>query len=342
MDTPTEPFAPLNDTELAVPVGGTLCVILPALNEEATLGEVIDRIPAIDGLEVKVIVVNDGSTDRTPEIALEKGAQVISHSRPRGVGAAFHSGIEAALEAGADYVVNIDSDGQFSPEDIPKLLEPVRRGEADFATCSRFKDKALVPQMPVVKRFGNAAVAWIVSSLIGKRFYDVACGFRAFHADAVMRLNLFGEFTYTQETFIDLAFKGLKIVEVPLKVRGEREYGESRVASSILRYAKNTSRIILSTFKDYRPFTFFFALSGLFGTPGLGLASFFVWHFLSTGHFSPHLWAGFLSGALLGTSLVFLVIAITVESHARLRLTLERTLYFQKKQYYEGLRSNRP
>jgi glycosyltransferase involved in cell wall biosynthesis len=319
-----------------------LCVVLPALNESATLGDVLSAIPArIEGVdEIVAVVVDDGATDETGRIAAEHGAAVIRHPSPRGVGAAVQSGIRWALESGADLVVNVDADGQFDPAHIPDLIAPLLRDEADFATCSRFKDPALVPKMPRVKRVGNAAVARIVSTLLGQRFFDVACGFRAYNRESLLTMNLFGTFTYTQETFIDLAFKGMRIVEVPLPVRGEREFGKSRVASSILRYARHTSRIILSTYKDYRPFAFFSFLALLAGLPGLGLATFFGAHFLATGTFRPHLWAGFSSGFLLMMALVFLLVAVAVESQARMRLTLERVLYYQKRRHLDGRRES--
>lgn len=318
-------------------VGKRLCVVIPALDEAATIESVIRTIPEeIPGIEqVQVVVIDDGSSDGTGEIARRAGARVVRHPEPTGVGRAFRSGLEAGLDSGADVIVTMDGDGQFDPADIPALIAPVLSGVADFATCSRFLDRSLTPRMPWAKRAGNAAVARIVNVLLGSRFTDVACGFRAFRREAAMHLNLFGDFTYTQETFIDLAFKGLRIVEVPLRVKGEREFGESRVASSLLRYAIRTSIIMMSAFKDYRPFVFFMVHAAVLALPGLGLGSFFAWHFATTGRFSPHLWAGFLSGALLMVAFMFFMVAVTVESQQRIRMTLERILYVSKRTYYE-------
>jgi len=315
----------------------SLCVILPALNEEATVAEVIGGIPrTIDGVSrIDVVVVDDGSTDATSARARAAGASVVRHPHPRGVGAAFHRGLAEALGRGADIIVNIDADGQFDPTDIPSLVRPVLDGKADLATCSRFKDPNLRPRMPLSKHLGNRIVARLVSSLVGTRFHDVACGFRALSRDAAMRLNLFGTFTYTQETFVDLAFKGLRIIEVPLHVRGERQFGQSRVASSLLRYGWNTSVIIFSTFKDYRPFAFFLGHAAILAAPAAVLGLFFLNHYVTTGGFSPHLWAGFTSAFLAFGAAVFVILAIAGESQQRLRLTMERILYLEKRQFYD-------
>ncbi len=193
-----------------------LCIIIPALNEEASIGDVIQRIQEVPfpaKVTAKtVIVVDDGSRDATGEISRGLGAMVVRHEQNRGVGRAFQSGLKAALAAGADLVVNIDADGQFNPADIPALLAPLLAGEADFVTASRFKDPALEPEMPPVKRWGNRQMSRLVSGIIRHRFHDVSCGFRAYSRETALRLNLWGAFTYTQESFLDLAAKGMRMV----------------------------------------------------------------------------------------------------------------------------------
>src|SRR3989344_500878 len=174
-----------------------LVVIIPALNEERTIGDVISAIPkAIDGIDkIEVIVINDGSRDDTVVIAQQRGAQVVSHPRPLEVGAAFHTGIEAALEASADIIVNIDADGQFNPADIPALIKPILTGEAEFVSATRFAKSEFMPKMPGVKRWGNQQVMRMVNFITGKKFTDVSCGFRAYSRETALRLVLFGKFT---------------------------------------------------------------------------------------------------------------------------------------------------
>lgn len=306
----------------------SLLVMLPALNEEASLGAVISRIPReIPGLRsIRVLVVDDGSTDRTVEIAREHGAMVISHRKNRGVGAAFQTGVEEAIRQGSDVLVNLDADGQFAPEDIPKLIAPIQDGSADFVTASRFKDPALVPRMPWAKRWGNWGMAWIISTLVGERFHDASCGFRAYSRTVLLRLVLLGEFTYTQETLLVMSQKGMRIHELPLEIRGEREHGKSRVASSLVRYARRTLGIIWGFLRDYSPGILFNNAAALFGLLALGFGSFFLWHRLATGAFSPHIWAGFTAAYLFGLACMSFGLGQVATMVARLRSVQEREL----------------
>ena len=268
-----------------------LVVTIPALNEENTIAQVVAGVPRkIAGVdEVEVIVVNDGSTDRTAKRAAEAGALVVTlHNRP-GLGKVFGTGFERAMRRGADIIVNIDGDGQFDPGDIGKLVAPILEGEADFVTCSRFADPALHPTMPRVKFWGNRVVTGIINWVCGgTEFTDVSCGFRAFNREAAYRLTLFGRFTYTQETFIDLFSKGLRMAEVPLKVRGVREHGKSRVASSILKYATNSLPIILRAMRDIQPLKFFGGIAMLLVIPGTAIGMFVTGWYLYKDKTSPY------------------------------------------------------
>jgi glycosyltransferase involved in cell wall biosynthesis len=313
-----------------------LAVIIPCLNEDRSIATVISKIPKeFEGIDsTQVIVVDDGSTDETAKLAAGAGALVKSHPHNMGLGIAFRTGIEAALGCGADVIVNMDGDGQFDPEDIHKLIAPVVEGRAEFVTASRFKDRALIPVMPGVKKWGNHRIAQLVSVLVGQRFYDVSCGFRAYSREAVMHLTLMGRYTYTQETFLEMAFRGFRILEIPTRVRGEREFGKSRIASSIWRYAKNTSAIILRSYRDYKPFTFF-------GVPACGciltalaLLGFFFAHYLRTGRFSGHLWAGFTGGGFLIVGLMLILLAVVTDMLVRIRRNQEELLYFEKSARY--------
>lgn len=319
-----------------------LCVIIPALNEEATLGRVITqirevRLPSeVDGCTV--VVVDDGSTDRTAEIAAGLGAVVVRHPTNRGVGRAFQSGLERALELGADIIVNIDADGQFNPADIPQLVEPILQGRAHFVTASRFKDPALEPEMPKVKRWGNRKMSQLVSFIVGQSFQDVSCGFRAYSRETALRLNLWGEFTYTQETFIFICARGLQITEVPIRVRGVREIGESRVASNLWIYARRSSAIIFHAYRDFWPMHFFGILGALALLPGLGCLSFLGLHWLRAGRFSPHLWAGFTGGSFVFLALACFLTGLLGSMLKRIRLNQEEMLYYLKSGHYQALR----
>jgi glycosyltransferase involved in cell wall biosynthesis len=307
--------------------------MLPALNEEITVGETIKLIPReMAGISrLTVLVVDDGSTDRTVEVSRAVGAEVISHGYRRGVGAAFQTGLARAIELGADLMVNIDADGQFDPRTIPRLIAPVLAGEADFTTASRFKDPALVPVMPPIKLWGNRMMSRLISSLVGQRFYDVSCGMRCYNRRAALSLNVIGEFTYTQEVFLNLAHKHMRLLEVPIRVEGVRKYGKSRVASNLFGYALKTSTIIFRSYRDYQPLRFFGLMALFFMVLGLGFEVFLFAHYLHTGGFTPHKWAGFVGAALFVIGLPLLMLGILGDMLNRHRLYLEETLYHLRK-----------
>jgi glycosyltransferase involved in cell wall biosynthesis len=321
-----------------------LVVTIPALNEEKTIAQVIRGVPRnIPGIsETEVIVVNDGSTDRTAEFAEAAGAMVINMSGRPGLGAVFRTGLERAMRRGADIIVNIDGDGQFNPADISKLVRPLIEDEADFVTCSRFADPDLLPDMPSVKFHGNRAVTRIINLVCGgTNFTDVSCGFRAFNREAVCRLTLFGRFTYTQECFIDLFSKGVRIVEVPLKIRGVREHGKSRVASSIWKYAYSSLPIILRAMRDIQPLKFFGLIALAFFLPGLLAGGMVTGKYLATGKTSPLTSLITISGILITISFFLGGIALLADMLGRTRRINDELLYLARRKIYSPRRTVR-
>lgn len=313
-------------------------VIIPALNEEKTIGTVIDRIPKTmfaDEVYSEVVVIDDGSTDSTRAIALEHGARVLSNKTPQGVGSAFGKGVREAIRLKADYAVNIDGDGQMIPEDIPKLLEPIMNGAADMVTASRFMKKEFVPTMPKIKLWGNKKVAQIVSFIIGMRYYDVACGFRAYSKETLCWLNLTGKFTYTQETFLNLAkHPQIRIEEIPIEIRGEREHGKSRVASNVFKYAWKSGKIIINAFKEYKPIKFFGSIAAVLIILACLLEIIFFSHFFATGYFKGYLWAGLSGAFLLLVALLCLIIMVISDTMAHIIYNQEEQLYFARMNSY--------
>jgi glycosyltransferase involved in cell wall biosynthesis len=308
--------------------GKTVTLVVPALNEGRDIGGVLDSIPEfIDS----VVVIDDGSTDDTADVARGRGAEVISHGRNRGVGAAFDTGRRRVLAMRSDIMVNMDGDGQFAPADIAKLVGPVAEGEAEFVTASRFKDPDLYPDMSRMKFVGNRMMSCLISRLTGRRFHDVSCGFRAYSRAALLRLNLFGEFTYTQETFLEFAFKDVTILEVPVEVRGTREHGRSRVASNLFRYTWQTLKIIVRTMRDYKPLRLFAGVSTVLLVAGLVPAVFLAVHYGRTGSFTPHKWAGFLAGFLFIISAMSFLLGFILDMFARMRINQEEILAILRK-----------
>lgn len=235
-----------------------IVVMIPAYNEESTIVEVIKDIPRkIENIPVTIIVIDDYSQDATSEKARKAGADfVFRNAKNEGLGITFRNGIEKALGLGADIIVNIDGDNQFNSKEATKVALPVINNEADMVTGSRFLSGSYVQNMPAVKRLGNKLFTKLISRITGKTFTDTQCGFRAYSRDAALQLNLQGKFTYTQEVFIDLAEKGMRIKEVPIEVK----YFQTRnsvISGNIKRYGVKSLGIIAKATRDTQPLTFF-------------------------------------------------------------------------------------
>lgn len=314
-----------------------LIINIPAFNEEEAIGKTIKRISrSFDGFdEVRIHVVNDGSKDKTAEVAREAGADLVyTHEVNRGIGKTFRTGVEQALEAGADAMVNIDADGQFDPNDIPKLLAPILAGEADMVVANRFGEHK-AENIPGMKDKLNRFAARIVGGFMKTKIDDLTCGFRALNRETLLRLNLPGDFTYTQETIIDALGKGLKVKWVPVKVT-YFEGRKSRVVRSIWMFVNNSSKIILKAVRDVRPMKFF-------GIPGLFLMAVAVILFLIFLSFyfqefkiTPYRNWLLLSSVLFLVGLQFLVFALIADMIKNSRRLTEDVLYQLKKQRYKS------
>jgi glycosyltransferase involved in cell wall biosynthesis len=316
-----------------------LGIVIFAFNEEESIGGVLDRIPAfIEGIDdTDVIVVDDGSTDGTRALALARGVHVVSHARNKGLGAAFATGIDAALRSGADIIVSLDGDGQHPPEAIPVLIAPLLAGEADFATATRFSDPALLPHMPILNRLGNWLVARITGLACGRPFTDASCGFRAYSRDAALRINLSGGHTYTQESLLDLARKGIAMTEVPMAIRGVREHGKSRVAHSLLHYGLHALTILIRAVRDRLPFPFFGAIGASLALIGVAAEMTVLINFTLTGKTSPYHSLTILGAIFLILGAFSFLIALLADMLSRMRETQETLLYLEKRRYYDDL-----
>jgi glycosyltransferase involved in cell wall biosynthesis len=237
-----------------------LVVMIPSYNEEETIASVIREIPrSIPGVDtVEVLVINDGSTDRTVEEARRAGADtVISFKKNKGLAPGFRAGLETALSMGADIIVNTDADGQYDGTEIPKLIRPILDNKADFVLGSR--TKGTIEEMPLQKTIGNRMATWVTRQVSGLPVSDGQSGFRAFTRDAAMRLNVMSDYTYVQETLIQAANLGLVYTEVPILFR-KRTGGSSRLISNIFNYAKRAGLTILRSYRDYQPLRTFLVI----------------------------------------------------------------------------------
>lgn len=210
-----------------------LAICIPAFNEEKTIGQVIRAVPGhFAGIrEVKIFVADDGSTDKTAEVARVAGAEralgdwreVESGSGPveiirihpnKGLANAFLTAIRQAVTWGADFVVNIDADGQYRPEEIPLLLAPLLKGEADMSVGDR--QVGTLRFMPFAKKYGNIAGSWFLRVLTGLRVSDASSGFRAYTRAAAQAIEVHSQHTYTHENLIQAHYSGLRIAQMPI------------------------------------------------------------------------------------------------------------------------------
>jgi len=319
-----------------------LVILIPALNEARSIASVIKTMPVtIEGISnIDILVVDDGSKDNTAQLAREAGAMVVSHPYNQGVGKAFNTGLAAALEMGADIMVNIDADGQFSPQDIPILIKPILEGRADFVSGDRFTSASgelIRPEyMSSIKFWGNQRMSDLIGFITRAHYNDVSCGFRAYSKEALMRLNLTGRFTYTQESFLDLANKGLAIKTIPVDVKYFPER-KSRVAGNILKYMFQTVKIIFRAYRDYNPLKFFGLLGLVPFLIGMVLGVFVLIHYFSSGAFTPYIFVAFGSVYVFSFGILLWVIGILADMFVRIRLNQEQLLYAEKKRRFDKL-----
>lgn len=312
-----------------------LIINIPAYNEAEKIGETIRRIPrAFDGVdEVVLQVVDDGSSDHTGKIARDAGAdRVVVHTRNMGLGRAFRTSVEAALEEGADILVNIDADGQFDPSDIKTLLAPILSGEVDIVSADRFGERE-AKNIPLIKDSLNRLAARLISSFLKTPIQDLTCGFRAYNREALLRLNLLENFTYTQEVIIDAIGKGLKIVWIPVEVTYFTDR-KSKMTKSILRYIRQSSRIIVRAVRDVRPMKFF-------GIPGFSLIAIagilflaFLGLYFQDFKISPYRNYLFFSAISFVIGLQFVVFALLADMVKSNRRLIEEQMYLAKKTRY--------
>lgn len=247
-----------------------LIIQIPCFNEEETLpGTIADLPTEIPGVDViELLVIDDGSTDRTVEVARANGVQhVVSHHVNRGLARAFMTGIEASLRAGADIIVNTDADNQYVGADIPVLVAQVRDGEADVVVGTRpLSDiSTFSPVKKALQHVGTHAVR----ALSGTDVRDATSGFRAFSREAALRLQVHGSYTYTLETIIQVGAEGLKLKAVPIRVNPQSR--PSRLVKSSFNYVRRSVPTIIRSYARYRPFSFFAWIAVVPGVAGLAL-----------------------------------------------------------------------
>lgn len=235
---------------------------IPCYNEEATLGLTLSQLPRrLPGVDrVEWLIINDGSRDRTVEVAKASGVDhIVNFEHNQGLAKGFMAGIEASLKAGADIIVNTDADNQYCADDIPKLIQPILDGNAEIVIGARpiHEIKDFSPIKKLLQKLGS----WVVRIASKTDIPDAPSGFRAISREAALRLNVFNEYTYTLETIIQAGQRGMAITYVPIRTNGYLR--PSRLVKSISAYVQRSIVTIVRIFMTYRPLQFFMMLGSI-------------------------------------------------------------------------------
>lgn len=288
-----------------------LVIQIPCYNEEKSLPITLNDLPKhIDGIdEIEVLIIDDGSKDRTVEVAKELGVNnFVEMSHNSGLAKAFVAGINKALEIGADIVVNTDADNQYCAADIEKLVKPILAGEADIVIGSRpvSEIEHFSPLKKLLQKLGSGVMRLISSTKVE----DAPSGFRAFSRNAAMQLNVFDNYTYTLETIIQAKAKGLTLKCVPIRVNPDLR--KSKLVRNMFDYIRRSMFTMIRMFIIYRPFRFFAILAGMFFLVGALIGLRFLYYFVFESG-AGHIQSLILSAILIITGVQVGVIAVLSE-----------------------------
>jgi glycosyltransferase involved in cell wall biosynthesis len=300
--------------------GRTLVIQVPCHNEEEVLPRVLADLPrALPGIDrIITLVIDDGSTDRTVEVARAHGAEVVRLPVNRGLARAFLAGLDRAVALGADVVVNTDGDHQYRGEDIAKLVQPVLEGRADLVVGTR--PVAEIASFSPVKKLLQKLGSWATRVASGTTVEDAPSGFRAMNREAAMRLHVFNRYTYTVETIIQAGRKGMRVVSVPVGVNAVTR--PSRLVKGSGSYVMRQLNVMVRVFMTYKPFRFFAVPGVVSGGLGAILLGRFLWFYVTEGG-RGHIQSVIIGALLAGAGLFLVVIGLLADLIAVNRQLLE-------------------
>ena len=306
-----------------------LIIQIPCYNEEQTLPVTVADLPKhIDGIdEIEYLIINDGSSDRTVEVAHEIGVHhIVSFTANKGLAAGFMAGIDACLKLGADIIVNTDADNQYCGADIEKLVQPILKGTADIVIGERPIDaiEHFSNMKKRMQRFGSL----VVRIASGTDVPDAPCGFRAYTRDAALKLNVINVYTYTLETIIQAGHNRVALASVPIRTNPEMR--KSRLFKSMWAYMRRSSTVIIRSFMMYKPLKFF-NIIGL-TTSIIGLVFVIRWLVLSAlGQSGGNIQSLILAAMLIMIGVQFIIAGLQADVIAANRKLLEDIQYRVRK-----------
>lgn len=299
-----------------------LIIQIPCYNEEQSLPITLAALPRqLPGFAtVEWLIIDDGSTDRTVEVAREYGVEhIVTLMNNKGLARAFMAGIETSLTLGADVIVNTDADNQYCADDIQKLVTPLLECKADIVIGGR--PVAEISHFSWSKKIFQKLGSWVVRLVSKTDVADAPSGFRAFSRKAALRINVFSDYTYTLETIIQAGRNGMRIVSIP--VRTNDDMRPSRLVKSSFSYVMRSSLTILRIFVLYYPFKFFTTLGLLNFVAGLLLGLRFIFYMM-IGYGQGHIQSLILCAIFILVAFILFTIAILTDMMAVNRQLLEK------------------
>jgi glycosyltransferase involved in cell wall biosynthesis len=312
-----------------------LVIQIPAWNEEEHLADALAALPReVPGFDrVEFLVIDDGSDDATAEVAEAAGAHVVRLPVHRGLAVAFASGIDAALERGADVIVNTDADGQYDARDIPVLVAPILEGEAQMVIGDR--QVHTIRHFSATKKMLQKLGSWVVRKISRTDVVDATSGFRAISRAAALKLHVFTRFTYTLETILQAGEAGLKVVSVPIRTKPE-ETRPSRLFRSntgyVLRSLESIARIVVL----YNPLRIFLRIGAVPVVVGLGLLGRFLYYFITDQGPAGHVQSLILAVILITVGVQVWVVGVVADLIAVNRRLLEESVERQREDLGRG------
>jgi glycosyltransferase involved in cell wall biosynthesis len=307
-----------------------LVIQIPCLNEEQTLPTTLAHLPReLEGFDtVEWLVVDDGSTDATSDVARECGVHhLVRFNTNKGLATAFQAGMDAALKLGADVIVNTDADNQYDARDIRKLVEPILAREADLVVGDRriSEQEEFSRSKKLLQRWGS----WLVRRASETGVPDTTSGFRAYNREAALRLNVVSRFSYTLETLIQAGKSDIAVAHVP--VRTNPRTRESRLFRSTRQYVRRSLGTILRVYAMHEPLRVFLWLAALFFAGGLILFGRFAWLYFTQDGPTGHIQSLVVGAVLLVFALQLAVLGILGDLLRANRVLIERTLHRVRK-----------
>ena len=306
-----------------------LIIQIPCFNEEAalpaTLADLPKEIPGID--EIDILIVNDGSTDATVNIARRFGVHhIIELGKNQGLAFAFQAGLDACLKLGADLIVNTDADNQYCGADIQKLVGPILEGKADLVVGTR--DIESIEHFSSTKKWLQQIGSWVVRKASGCHIRDTTSGFRAFNREAALRTIIHSKFSYTLETLVHAGAGPLAVEQVPIRVN--HKLRESRLAGSTWEYLKKSTATLLRIYSMVNPLRVFLFIGGLVFGLGFLLAARYLYFYIMASA-AGHVQSLILSAILMIVGFQTMVIGLVADLIGANRRLSEDILYRLRK-----------